>query len=44
VLYQKLVPDVGLDEDVAHFYFRQLVNGVVHMDLLNFAIRVAVLG
>ncbi|KAJ3372012.1 Chk1 protein kinase [Allomyces arbusculus] len=30
-LFDKIVPDVGLDEEVAHFYFRQLVNGVAYL-------------
>ncbi|KNE59885.1 CAMK/CAMKL/CHK1 protein kinase [Allomyces macrogynus ATCC 38327] len=30
-LFDKIVPDVGLDEQVAHFYFRQLVNGVSYL-------------
>ncbi|KAI9189889.1 U3 small nucleolar RNA-associated protein 15 [Blastocladiella emersonii ATCC 22665] len=30
-LFDKIVPDVGLDEEVAHLYFRQLVNALVYL-------------
>ncbi|KAI9223803.1 kinase-like domain-containing protein [Blastocladiella britannica] len=30
-LFDKIVPDVGLDDQLAHFYFRQLVNALVYM-------------
>ncbi|ORZ29817.1 kinase-like domain-containing protein [Catenaria anguillulae PL171] len=30
-LFDKIVPDVGLDEELSHFYFRQLVNAAVYL-------------
>ncbi|KAI3624294.1 chk1 [Malassezia furfur] len=34
-LFDKIAPDVGVDEDLAHFYFTQLVSGlgVTHRDI-----------
>lgn len=28
-LFDRIAPDVGLGEDLAHFYFSQLLNGMV---------------
>ncbi|GAA5961762.1 hypothetical protein JCM3765_004062 [Sporobolomyces pararoseus] len=30
-LFDKIAPDVGLEEEIAHFYFRQLVSGLKYL-------------
>ena len=38
-LFDKIEPDVGIDEEVAHFYFHQLINAVSHIHSLGISHR-----
>ena len=38
-LFDKIEPDVGIDEEVAHFYFLQLINAVSHIHSLGICHR-----
>ncbi|GAA6036460.1 hypothetical protein JCM8097_003518 [Rhodosporidiobolus ruineniae] len=31
-LFDKITPDVGIDEDIAHLYFRQLISGLKYLN------------
>ena len=38
-LFDKIQPDVGVDEDLAHWYFCQLLKGVEYLHRNNVAHR-----